>query len=97
MNCLLVVLLLFCCQNNGQKNSGCSDCQKKDSGSRSCDCQRNSDPENCSCGRIFDRSRDCEKDCDCDRGCDWNRERIPYPSSVRGAEESPGSCDCDRR
>ena len=102
MNCLILVLLLLCCQGgctNGR--SGCCNMDERDDGC----------PDKAPCRRDSDRGRDCDRD----RGRDRDRDRdrnpdcgcrnesrmdsrsfIPYPGSTCGCEEPRNKgCDCD--
>lgn len=95
MNCLILVLLLLCCQGGcGNSGFGCS--TNRDDGCPDRNpCRRDSDR-----GRDGDRDRDRERASDC--GC-RNESRveprpfIPYPGSTCGCEESRNNngCDCN--
>ena len=73
MNCIWLLILLFCCGNNNGRMNGCiSDCARDavDWRNRSGSCNNN-DSRNCTCERegVVERERSCEQ------GCSRERER----------------------
>lgn len=102
-NCLILLLLLFCCGNQG-----CSDDFR--SGGRPCGERNNDGPcgrgsgNDCGCGRDSDRgcgngrdsrndcgnSRDSRNDCGCGSGRDLERGFTTFPSPG-------GTCGCEEK
>ncbi len=105
MNCLIWVLLLLCCGNNGGcSDSSCNrDCRKDD---RDCDCGcgRGRERNDCGCGNNVNSG--CGNDSSDNDGCNCRPEFRPEPRFEQrpfmfnqnagfGCEEHQNNC-CDR-
>ena len=92
MNCLLLVLLLLCNQNNSGCNNDCG-CGNSNSGcgNNGVGCNRNS-------GGCSNREREREENCRCSDSRIEPRTFIPYPGSTCGCEEprNNNGCDCNQ-
>ncbi|MDE7332625.1 MAG: hypothetical protein K2O16_10425 [Lachnospiraceae bacterium] len=106
MNCLILVLLLLCGQNNGCCME--SDCDARDNGRRNGDgCRNNScstmnlgGGSNCGCERERERERQDNNDCGCrsELRPEPRFEQRPFmfgQGNNCGCEEQPkNNCDC---
>ncbi|MBQ7839583.1 MAG: hypothetical protein IJ390_03720 [Lachnospiraceae bacterium] len=105
MNCLWVLILLFCCGNQNRGWSGCgSSCWREDDSG--CGCMRNDSREgrnreerrdsDCGCEREVRRERREERrEREMDEGCGCERETRRERREER--REMDGDCGCDDR
>ncbi len=105
MNCLILVLLLLCGQNNGCCMD--NDCDARDNGRQGCGCRNNTcgtvnvgGGNNCGCERERERERQDNNDCGCrpELRPEPRFEQRPFmfgQGSGCGCDEQPRSnCDC---